>query len=354
METTSLTIVPAPFAASSKEPIWPRFASATNELRGILGGAPELLELLEEFVASSVFDEGRTRSHGELFAAQRLARSLLLFTKDYERVYAWYASFKSPQSTQDAESVRRLVESVNGCQDSFGFLKGYDSVLEIGAGSAPIGLALASQNSAWLATDIGVPDEFFAVAKVVGRPANLTYEVANAVDLLNIESNSMDVVVSRSFIEHLLLEDVHRFLTQCGRVLRSSGSIVVFCPSNVGPPSEVTRHFPEYRSVQGLHIKEWPFSDLAQALAEHGFENVRSRFLSLRGMRRIPLAVNKRNTVGLRTATMLERAARATNGMAYRGGLTAHLWSSVWGHLGAAQTAVIATWQDDLRQERVS
>jgi 2-polyprenyl-3-methyl-5-hydroxy-6-metoxy-1,4-benzoquinol methylase len=324
--------------------VFPELEAATTHLVDLLSGsAPELADDLTSFVARSDFSATAARSNEELFDAQRLARALLLETKNYDAVYTWYGAFKVPTTTTDAAGVDAFATGAFGCRDSFGFIEGHHAVLEVGAGAAPIGLALAARNTSWLATDILIDEQFEAVAQIVGKPANLRYEQANAVDLDGIRSGSMDVVVSRSFIEHLLVEDVHRFLGQCHRVLEPGGTVVVFCPSSVGPPAEVTRHFPQYRSVQGLHIQEWTVSELAEVLGEHGFTDVRSRFLSFRGLDRLPSALSRRNSIGLRTAVRLERLARRTNGMVYGGGWTAKVWTSLWGHLGAASTSVTAT-----------
>jgi hypothetical protein len=90
-------------------------------------------------------------------------------------------------------------------------------------------------------------------------------------------------------------------------------------------------------------MKEWTVSELAVVLAEHGFTNVRSRFISCRGLGRLPFPVQRRNAIDVTVAIRLEQLARRTNGLAYAGGWRARAWNLVWGHLGAASTSVTAT-----------
>jgi hypothetical protein len=126
-------------------------------------------------------------------------------------------------------------------------------------------------------------------------------------------------------------------------VLRPGGLFVCLTPAGVGPPSDVTQEFPELDAPEGLHIREYRIGELTRDLKRAGFARVESRFLRLRGLGRLPPAINRRNRIPASLGGVFESLARVTWPVARRSTGGRKLWKSLWGHLGATSLLLMAT-----------
>jgi SAM-dependent methyltransferase len=288
-------------------------------------------------------DQRLPRSPKERLEAQRLLRRVLIARGCYGLVYGWYEAFKSPYGENFEANFDLYVKHLNAAADGFGWIKGYDTVLECGCGAESLGLVLARYNRRWIASDIYVPAALDRLKAHFDPVGPFEFAVVNGVSLDGVQDRSVDVVISRSFFEHLLIEDAQQHLRQAFRVLRSGGIFVCLCPAGIGPPSDVTQEFPEFDTPQGLHIKEYKVRELAAQLRSAGFGRVRSRFLRLRGLGRLPAPINARNRISPAIAGVLESMASATWPSVRYSPAGRQLWKKVWGHLGATPLLMIAT-----------
>jgi len=114
--------------------------------------------------------------------------------------------------------------------------------------------------------------------------------VADATRHLPFETNSVEIVCSRSVVEHL--EEVDGFLAEAHRVLKPGGLAVTLFPSKNAPSALIKRTLPHSVGRQLLHLvkpgsthflgfrtyyDQCTLGAMEQALARHGFEIVETR-----------------------------------------------------------------------------
>jgi SAM-dependent methyltransferase len=283
------------------------------------------------------------RSPIERLTAQRLLREVLIARRCYGLVYGWYEAFKSPHGEGVGDNRELAIQHLRAAADGFGWIRGRGTVLECGCGPESLGLVLARHNQRWIASDIYVPESLESLKEAFGPLGPFEFQLIDGVTLAGVADKSVDVVISRSFFEHLLVDDGLRHLRQAHRVLRSKGQFVCLCPAGIGPPSDVTQEFPEFDSPQGLHIKEYRVRELARELRAAGFSRVSSRFVRLRGLGNLPPAINELNRIPPSVAGVVESVAQATWPLARRSAGGRAIWKKVWGHVGATPLLVIAT-----------
>jgi SAM-dependent methyltransferase len=332
-------------SAPVTDPECSRFLTLSEELRheARLSGDPDLLSSVEEFLRPYMgVAHTLPRSPIERLNAQRLLRRLLIARRCYGPVYGWYEAFKSPFGEDFAANFDLYVRHLRAAADGFGWINGYDTVLECGCGPESLGLVLSHQNRRWIASDIYVPEVLDQLKDHFKPGHNFEFQVINGVTLAGVPDRSVDAVISRSFFEHLLVDDATQHLEQAYRVLRPGGDFICLCPAGIGPPSDVTQEFPEFDTPQGLHIKEYRVSELNAELERIGFGPVRTRFLRLRGLSGLPQAVNRRNQIPIGFARLLESMAKSTWPAARWSPSRRRLWKQVWGHVGATNLLVVA------------
>ncbi len=298
---------------------------------------------VRDFICNHPADENHfPRSNRDLLEAQRMLRHVLEQTKDYSRVYEWYPLFKNPYPLDLSASVPYHVASVRDGALQYRWVADRDCVLECGCGPASLGLQLAPFNRRWIASDVMQPAMLDAMVQQFSPGPSFEFALIDGIDLKGVEDQSVDTVISRSFFEHLLVEDAIRHLGAVYRVLRPGGQLLLACPAGVGPPSDITRQFPEYDIPQGLHIKEYRLGELKNMLNDQGFRKMRSRFIRSH-MLAIRLGTWERyNMLPFPLARIVERTARSVWPLAKRQATCRRLWSSFFGHLGATAINVCA------------
>jgi hypothetical protein len=169
-----------------------------------------------------------------------------------------------------------------------------------------------------------------------------SFQLVDAVTLEGVADETFGAVVSRSFFEHLLIEDAVSHVRHVHRVLKRGGDLILECPAGVGPPSDITRSFPEYDSPAGLHIKEYRIGEITDILVNAGFGSIRSILLRSRIMSYLPLSMQQHNVVSPRFVAALERCAQSTWQKMQKSHMRREVWKQFWGHLGAISIRVVA------------
>lgn len=86
---------------------------------------------------------------------------------------------------------------------------------------------------------------------------------------LNIERNSVDVVFSDQFIEHLHPEDVEYHFQLVNRILRDNGLYIFRTPHAYFGPHDISKFFSD--EPEGFHLKEWTHSEIEKLLKKVNF-----------------------------------------------------------------------------------
>ena len=295
----------------------------------------DLDELLEE--TNGV----EPRSDRQLFRAQRIGRRVLELGGDYGLVYSWYPAWKNPSGDTnfDPEVTHRQLLAAGA---PYSWIR-ERAVLECGAGVAALGLVLAAQNRQWISSDVVVPEEISVLESHCEPGLGFEYRCVDGITMDGVDDGSVDVVVSRSFFEHLLFPDAEQHLRSAHRVLAPGGELVLYCPAGVGPPSDITNRFPRYDKPQGFHIEEYRCRQIHQMLRAAGFARVRHVFLRSRLVGHLPDTLRAHNHLSTPAAATLGAFASFTWRLARASAPSRWAWKLVWGHLGATAISVRAT-----------
>ena len=98
-------------------------------------------------------------------------------------------------------------------------------------------------------------------------PANFELIVYDGYHL-PLADQSVDVVFSYQFLEHLHPDDVEPHFTQVSRVLKKGGAYVLDTPHRHSGPHDIARFFTT--DLVCLHMKEWTYRELRELGRKHG------------------------------------------------------------------------------------
>lgn len=87
------------------------------------------------------------------------------------------------------------------------------------------------------------------------------------------EKNSYDIVLSNQVIEHLHPDDKIAHFKGVHAILKKGGYYIFSTPHLFTGPHDVSRVF-EKRVAEGMHLKEYTFSELAAIAKEAGFKKI--------------------------------------------------------------------------------
>ena len=99
-------------------------------------------------------------------------------------------------------------------------------------------------------------------------PSNFELIIYDGFDL-KMERNSVDVVFSDQFIEHLHPEDVEYHFQLVKRILRDNGLYIFRTPHAYFGPHDISKFFSD--EPEGFHLKEWTHSEIEEILKEVNF-----------------------------------------------------------------------------------
>lgn len=102
---------------------------------------------------------------------------------------------------------------------------------------------------------------------------------------LELEEESVDVVFSDQFLEHLHPDDADLHFSLVKRILRQDGVSILRTPHAFFGPHDISKYFSA--EPEGLHLKEWTFSEIFEHLK-------RLNFSSCYGYWRIFKGINKK------------------------------------------------------------
>ena len=86
---------------------------------------------------------------------------------------------------------------------------------------------------------------------------------------LDVPSESVDVLFSYQFLEHLHPADVADHFALAYRLLRKGGIYVFATPHRLSGPHDVSRHFSD--TPECFHLKEWTYREMFEVLRSAGF-----------------------------------------------------------------------------------
>lgn len=103
---------------------------------------------------------------------------------------------------------------------------------------------------------------------------NLTWGETDGVNLDAFEPSGIyDAVISDQVLEHLHPDDMITHLRSALKLLRQGGRYLFRTPSYYAGPTDVSRVFGA-NSVQGMHLKEYTYTELRAAALKAGFNRV--------------------------------------------------------------------------------
>jgi len=154
--------------------------------------------------------------------------------------------------------------------------------VEFGAGSCALAMEVARHARRARAVEIADQIPMSAV-----RPANFELVLYDGFHL-DLPPDSVDLVFSNQFVEHLHPDDaVHHFET-VHRLLRPGGRYILTTPERWTGPHDVSRWFSE--TPQGFHLREWSYGDLVDATRAVGFEPAATWWTARGRWVRVPVA----------------------------------------------------------------
>lgn len=119
-------------------------------------------------------------------------------------------------------------------------------------------------------------------------PSNFELVVYDGYSLPQIAPESVDVVFSDQFLEHLHPDDASAHLALAHRILKKGGCYVIRTPHAQSGPWDVSRYFSDV--AEGFHLKEWTYTDLSDELRRHGYSKVDAVWSKKRMNVRVPLS----------------------------------------------------------------
>jgi SAM-dependent methyltransferase len=135
--------------------------------------------------------------------------------------------------------------------------------VEFGAGVCALALAVCPFARRVRAVEIA--DQ---VPAGTGRPANFELVLYDGYSL-GIPPESVDLVFSEQFVEHLHPDDAAHHFALVHGILRPGGRYVLRTPERWTGPHDISRWFSE--TPQGFHLREWSYADLVETGRRTGF-----------------------------------------------------------------------------------
>lgn len=98
---------------------------------------------------------------------------------------------------------------------------------------------------------------------------------------LNLPAESVDILFSYQFLEHLHPDDVAGHFEMAFRLLKKGGVYVFATPHRISGPHDISRHFSD--TPECFHLKEWTYREMFKVLKSAGFSSASTyRFGKLR------------------------------------------------------------------------
>jgi SAM-dependent methyltransferase len=135
--------------------------------------------------------------------------------------------------------------------------------VEFGAGTCA--LAFAVSRLVLRARVVEIADQ---IPAGIERPRNFELVLYDGHNL-DLPAETVDVVFSNQFVEHLHLDDAAWHFSTVHRMLRFGGRYVLTTPERWTGPHDISRGFSE--TAEGFHLKEWTYGELRELARQTGF-----------------------------------------------------------------------------------
>lgn len=155
--------------------------------------------------------------------------------------------------------------------------------VEFGAGSCALAFAVCARVARARAVEIA--DQ---IPEGAARPANFELVLYDGYDL-EVAPESVDLVFSNQFVEHLHPDDALHHFETVYRMLRPGGRYVLTTPERWTGPHDVSRAFSE--TPRGFHLKEWSYGDLERATRRLGLRAAAARWTARGRFVPVPVGV---------------------------------------------------------------
>lgn len=214
--------------------------------------------------------EEQIRRHFEVERelADRLRRSsreerIALYPKLYDELFERIPDHPRLTKQETPETIAQAVANRMRLLD--GQLEGIDTFLEIAPGDCRLAFEVCKHVPNVIGADISDQIRF-----VTEPPSNFQHVVYDGFDL-PLNEDSVDMVFSYQFLEHIHPDDVDHHFGTVAKVLRPSGRYIFDTPHRYSGPYDVSRHFSD--TALGFHLHEWTFREMIAILRKHGFQS---------------------------------------------------------------------------------
>jgi SAM-dependent methyltransferase len=217
----------------------------------------------------------------QLKAARTPAERAPIFATMYADLFARVPDH--PRLTVRCDPQRERAQVLSQLRLLARWLKPHVEYVEFGAGACAFAFEVARHVRRSRAIEIA--DQ---IPAGVARPANFGIVLYDGFTLAE-PPESVDLVFSNQFVEHLHPDDaVHHFETVL-RLLRPGGRYVLTTPERWTGPHDVSRWFSE--TPQGFHLREWSYRDLIATTGAIGFDPVAAYWTARGHWVRMPVAM---------------------------------------------------------------
>jgi SAM-dependent methyltransferase len=146
--------------------------------------------------------------------------------------------------------------------------------VEFGAGTGALTFAVSPRVARARAVEIA--DQ---LPPGVPRPANFELVLYDGYHL-DIAPDSVDLVFSEQFVEHLHPDDAEHHFTLVHRMLKPGGRYLLRTPERWTGPHDVSRWFSDI--AQGFHLHEWTYREIGAVARRIGYRRAQA-FWNARG-----------------------------------------------------------------------
>lgn len=130
-------------------------------------------------------------------------------------------------------------------------LRHFESALELGAGDGGQSVTIARYCKHLTCTELDELGNAVIGTFTQKNLDNVDYVLCDAQDLSRFPDNSFDLVFSSNMLEHVT--DPTRCLSECKRVVSSSGLIIHTMPTRIWKLAHFVLHLGRYRSIPPVH-----------------------------------------------------------------------------------------------------
>lgn len=169
-------------------------------------------------------------------------------------------------------------------------------ILDLGCGSGELLYSLAKAGYKVTGLDVSP----VSIKRAQERLAELNLENnASVGDITSLKTTKkFDCLIMDNVIEHLAPDTTIDILKKCREVLTDNGQIIIATPHQFSGPHDVSKFFlPLGAKAEGLHLREYTFTDLDKVLRAAGFSQTlgfchHPRLFSTLGLVPLPSAKN--------------------------------------------------------------